>query len=153
MSVLCYWLNCSFPVISEFIFSTSCLLSLPSSFFDEFIKRHIGLERNLSLWSLSVTKASVLAMRLTLSLIDSNTALEWSSNITDKSNCSFTLFDMKEFSPSITKSILHQTVKFAKQHTNINKNDLRIIDHCRKSPLFSDNKTWKKKSTDSYFDV
>ena len=40
-----------------------------------------------------------------------------------------------------------------KQHTNIEKNDLRIINHCRKSLLFSDNKTWKKKSTDSCFDV
>ena len=50
-------------------FSTSCLLTFSSSFFDGFIKRHVGLERKLSLWSFSVTKAGVLAMRLTLSLI------------------------------------------------------------------------------------
>ena len=37
--------------------------------------------------------------------------------------------------------------------TNIDKNDLCIINYCRKSLLFSDNKTWKKKSTDSCFNV
>ena len=37
--------------------------------FDAFIKRHVGLEQKLSLWSLSVTKPGVLAMRSTVSLI------------------------------------------------------------------------------------
>ena len=63
------WLNCSFSTKSEFIFSRSCLLTFPSLFFDGFIKRHVGLEWKLSLWSLSVTKAGVLAMLLTLLLI------------------------------------------------------------------------------------
>ena len=67
--------------------------------------------------------------------------------------CSFIQFDIKEFYPSITENILHQTFKFAKQHTNIDKNDLRIINHCCKSLLFSDNKTGKKKATDACFDV
>ena len=84
---------------------------------------------------------------------NTNPVLKWFNNITDKSNCSFIQFDIKEFYPSITENILHQTFKFAKQHTNIDKNDLRIINHCRKSLLFSDNKTWKKKTTDSCFDV
>ena len=68
-SILRHWLNCNFSKISEFIFSTSCILTFPSSFFDGFIKRHVGLERKLPLWSLSVTKAGVVAMRSTLSLI------------------------------------------------------------------------------------
>ena len=83
---------------------------------------------------------------------NTDAVLKWFNNITDKSNCSFIQFDIKEFYPSITENILHQTFKFAKQHTNIDKNDLRIINHCRKSLLFSDNKTWKKKTTDSCFD-
>ena len=41
----------------------------------------------------------------------------------------------------------------AKQHKNIDKNVLCIINHCRKSLLFSDNKTWKKQLADSCFDV
>ena len=84
---------------------------------------------------------------------NTDAVLKWFNNITDKSNCSFIQFDIKEFYPSITENILHQTFKFAKQHTNIDKNDLRIINHCCKSLLFSDNKTWKNKMTDSCFDV
>ena len=79
--------------------------------------------------------------------------LKWFKNITEKTNCSFIQFDIKEFYLSITKNILHQTFKFAKQHTNINKNDLRIINHCCKLLLFSDYKTWKKKTTHSCFYV
>ena len=59
--------------------------------------------------------------------------LKWFNSITDKISCSFIQFDIKEFYPSITKNILHQTIKFAKQHTNFEKNDLRIINNCRKS--------------------
>ena len=84
---------------------------------------------------------------------NTDAVLKWFNNITDKSNCSFIQFDIKEFYPSITENILHQTFKFAKQHTNIDKNDLRIINHYRKSLHFSDNKNWKKKTTESCFDV
>ena len=84
---------------------------------------------------------------------NTDAVLKWFNNITDKSNCSFIQFDIKEFYPSITENILHQTFKFAKQHTNIDKNDLCIINHYRKSLLFSDNKIWKKKTTQSCFDV
>ena len=79
--------------------------------------------------------------------------LKWFNNITDKNTCSFIQFDIKEFYLSITENILHQTLKFVKQHTHIDKTNLRIINHCRKSLLFSDYKTWKKKSTGSCFDV
>ena len=46
-----------------------CLLTFSGLFFEGFIKRHVGLKRKLSLWSLSVTKAGTPAMRSTLSLI------------------------------------------------------------------------------------
>ena len=72
---------------------------------------------------------------------NTDTVLKWFNNITDKSTCSFTQFDIKEFYPSITENILLQTLKFAKQHTNMNKNDLRIINHYCKSLLYFDNKT------------
>ena len=70
-----------------------------------------------------------------------------------QSSCSFIQFDNKDFYSSITDNILHQTLKFTKQHTNINKNDLHIINHCCKLLLFSDNKSWKKKTTDSCFEA
>ena len=62
-------------------------------------------------------------------------------------------FDIKDFYPCITEIFLQQRLKFAKQHKNINKNDLSIINHCCKSLLFSDNNTWKRKLTYSCFDV
>ena len=79
--------------------------------------------------------------------------LKWFNNITDKSNCSFIQFDVKNLYTSITENILHQTLKLTIQHTNIAKNDLHIINQCLKLLLFSDNNTWKKKSTDSCFDI
>ena len=84
---------------------------------------------------------------------NTNALLKWLHNITDKSNCIFIQFEIREFFPLITEKILHQTLKFGKQHTNIYKNNLRIINHGRKSLLFSDNNTWKKKLIDSCFGV
>ena len=84
---------------------------------------------------------------------NTDAVLKWFKNTTDKSKCSFIQFDIKEFYPSITENILQQTFKFAKQHTNIDKNDLHIINHYRKSLHFSDNKNWNKKTTESCFDV
>ena len=78
---------------------------------------------------------------------NTDAVLKWFNDITAKCNCSFIQFDIKEFYRSITENILHETFKFAKQHTHIGKNDLRLINHCRKSLLFSDNKTWKNKMT------
>ena len=60
---------------------------------------------------------------------NTNAVLKLFNNITDKSNCSFIQFDIKEFYPSITENVLHQASKFAKQHTNIDKNNLCIINY------------------------
>ena len=84
---------------------------------------------------------------------NTNVVLKWFNNITDKSKHTFFQFEIKELYPSVTENIPHQTLRFAKQHTNIDKNDLPIINDCRKLLLFIDNKTWKDKSTDSSFDV
>ena len=46
-----------------------------------------------------------------------NTALKWLNNITDKGNCSFIQFYIKQFFLSITKNILHQTLKSANIQT------------------------------------
>ena len=72
---------------------------------------------------------------------DTDIALKWFSKFTDKSNCSFIQFGIIEFYPSTTENILQKTLKFAKQQTSIDKNDLRIINHCRKLLLFHDNNT------------
>ena len=58
-----------------------------------------------------------------------------------------------EFYPSITETILDNAIAFALQHTSFAEEGLSIIKHCRKSLLCNDNESWKKKDTDSCFDV
>ena len=72
----------------------------------------------------------------------------------DKQQCQFIQLDIKYFYPTIPENTLNKTIEFAKEHININDDEIRIINHCRKSLLFdTDNNTWKKRSTDSSFDV
>ena len=79
--------------------------------------------------------------------------IAWFSKIKDKQKCTFIQLDIKEFYPSISKNILEDTIKFAKKHTEISAEILRIIKHCRKSLLFFKNEPWKKKDSHDCFDV
>ena len=65
----------------------------------------------------------------------------------------FRPLDIKDVYPSITEKKLHSAITFAKEHVNISENDVRLINHCRKSLLFNNQEPWKKKSTESCFDV
>ena len=58
-----------------------------------------------------------------------------------------------ELYTSIIEHILDDAINFAKQHTNITDEKLRIIKHCRKSLLFNNKESCKKRNTDSCFDV
>ena len=79
--------------------------------------------------------------------------IEWFRNIEDKKNCTFIKFDIREFYPSITETILDKALLFAKQHHYISNDNTRLIKHCHKSLLFSYNGAWKKKQTESCFGV
>ena len=84
---------------------------------------------------------------------NTNSVLKWFIDISNKKDCSFIQLDIKEFHQSINKDILTNAIQFAKLHTTIDDKDLRLIMHCRKSLLFLGKETWKKKSTESCFDV
>ena len=79
--------------------------------------------------------------------------ITWFSKINQKQNCTFVQLDIKEFYPSISKKIFDDAINFAKTHTTISDETLRIIKHCRKSLLFYKNEAWKKKTTNDCFDV
>ena len=49
--------------------------------------------------------------------------------------------------------MLKTSLSFANEYQNIPEEDIRIINHCRKSLLFSDNQHWKKKDSEGCFDV
>ena len=84
---------------------------------------------------------------------NSASVIEWFRNIEDKKNCTFIKFDIRTFYPSITETVLDEALLFAKQHHDISNDNTKLIKHCRKSLLFSNNETWKKKQTKSCFDV
>ena len=77
----------------------------------------------------------------------------WFTNISNKSECKFIQLDNKEFYPSITEKMLNNAITFAENYISISKEDIRIIKHCRKSLLFYEKEAWKKKDTDTTFDV
>ena len=51
------------------------------------------------------------------------------------------------------KKTLNNANTFAENYISISKEDIRIIKHCRKSLLFYENEAWKKKYTNTIFDV
>ena len=61
--------------------------------------------------------------------------------------------DIKDFYPSIGHKTLDMALLFAQDHIQIADDDLRLIKYCRKSLLFNNGETWKKKVSDSPFDV
>ena len=58
-----------------------------------------------------------------------------------------------DFYPSITESLLDQSIDWATQFTAITDSDIRIIKHARKSLLFHDGLPWVKRDSPNAFDV
>jgi hypothetical protein len=83
-----------------------------------------------------------------------NTAsvLEWFKGIQNKQSHTFVVFDVKDFYPSISESLLKEALSFAKNHVSISKNDEDTIFHARKSLLFDKTHVWIKKDG-GLFDV
>ena len=71
--------------------------------------------------------------------------MKWFKKIEDKKNCTFIKFDIREFHPSFTKTVLNKVLLFAKQHYDISNDYTRLIKHCRKSLLISNDEVWNKK--------
>ena len=62
---------------------------------------------------------------------NTRSVIEWLNSIQNKKNCAFIQLDIKDFYPSITEKILDNAIEFAKEHTTIIDDDIRIIKHCR----------------------
>ena len=80
--------------------------------------------------------------------------IDWFKAIADKPRMRFIKFDICNFYPSITESLLDNAISFAKQHTDVTDNEINIIKHARKSLLFDQSTEWVKKNTENeLFDV
>lgn len=70
-----------------------------------------------------------------------------------KNRKSFISFNIVDLYPSITESLLDQSIDWATQFTAITDSDIRIIKHARKSLLFHDGLPWVKRDSSNAFDV
>ena len=61
-------------------------------------------------------------------------------------------FDVKDFYPSISESLLVDAIAFAIMLSDITPHEREIIFHARKSLIFSSGESWMKKD-DEIFDV
>ena len=77
---------------------------------------------------------------------NTKSVLSWFKNITNKKSCKFLKFDIIQFYPSITEKLFRSSINFAKRFINIEDYEIKVILHCRKSILFSDDSTWIKKT-------
>ena len=77
--------------------------------------------------------------------------VNWFNNIKDKTSQTMICFDICDFYPSISSSLLQKSLTFASQYTNITEEEIHIITHTKKTTLYKDGNPWTKKSSD--FDV
>ena len=79
--------------------------------------------------------------------------IDWFKNIEAKASCTFTTFDVVDFYPSITETLLRKAVNFAKRHIDISQENIELIFHCRKTLLYHGETPWIKKKNGGRFDV
>ena len=77
--------------------------------------------------------------------------LNWFKSLEHRDNSEFIQLDVVNFYPSITEKLFNIALTFAKSFTIISQSTIDIIHNARKSLLFHDGKTWRKK--EGLFDV
>ena len=84
---------------------------------------------------------------------NSHSVIDWFSNIRNKRNTSFFVFDIESFYPLISLELLEDAINFAKTICNISEQDLAIIMQARRTLLFNNGEPWVKKVGNEEFDV
>ena len=84
---------------------------------------------------------------------NSDDVIKWFTNIDNKNEKIFVQFDIVEFYPSITKKLLEKSLRHASKYIEITERQKQIIEHSRKSLLFTNGQHWTKKEGDPEFDV
>ena len=67
--------------------------------------------------------------------------IDWFKNIKNKKRYTFTLFDIIEFYPSITRELLLNSLNHAREYTDITNKEIGIILACRKSIIADNHRT------------
>ena len=70
---------------------------------------------------------------------NSASVIEWFKAIKNKQQCTFIVFDIESFYPSISLDLFNKALKFAKEIIPTADSDLKIMMHSRKTLLFHEN--------------
>ena len=84
---------------------------------------------------------------------NTQSAINWFTNIEHKSRYNFDSFDIVDYYPSISEELLNKAIAWARTIVNITDEHVTIIKHARKSALFNSTKPWIKRDSSSTFDV
>jgi len=80
--------------------------------------------------------------------------LDWFEAIENKHQATFICFDIVEFYPSISKSLLAKALDFASQYVPVTDLERNVIFHAKKTLLFNHGTAWAKKSDNNeLFDI
>ena len=83
---------------------------------------------------------------------NSSAVIKWLKNTQNKNTCSFIVFHIENFYPSILLTLFNNAIQFAKEICDIPDNYISIIIHVR-NILPSNGEPWVKKDGDEDFDV
>ena len=83
---------------------------------------------------------------------NTDTVIDWFKSIRNKHLCKFSVFEIREFYPSITENLLKKALTFPKAYTHLSDDDKAISHDARRSLLFNDQETWIKRDS-GLFDV
>ena len=84
---------------------------------------------------------------------NSASVIEWFKAIKNKQQCTFIVFDIESFYPSISSDLFNKALKFAEEIISIADSDLKIMMHSRKTLLFHENEPWVKRKGNENFDL
>ena len=84
---------------------------------------------------------------------NSAAVIEWFRSTEMKESCTFTSFNIIEFSPSISEDLLNRAIRFANNHIDTGDDEVATIQHSTKFLLFSKNKARVQKEDPGLFDV
>ena len=84
---------------------------------------------------------------------NTSSVLQWFKHLPNKHRCAFITFDVVEFYPSISETLLTRALDFAANYVNISDDDRHIILQAKQSLLFNNGNPWQKRNTDTLFDV
>ena len=76
---------------------------------------------------------------------NTNDVINWFNAIKDKSNYTMICFDICDFYPSITNTLLQKALNYASKYADISEDQIHLITHTKKTTLYKDGNPLEKK--------